>query len=408
MKRKEIIWAFLFIGLFLFQSTAFAEEPKEVPIEKNQVDFIDISSHNGSMSEKEFKILKKNGVKGVVVKVSEGTLMENGKFYVNPLARKQITEAKKAGLAVSVYHYAKFSNAKSAKEEAELFIQEVRKLGLSEDTLLVNDMEDSYTLTNEDNKKRNTRQEITNNMLLFQNTLNSAGFSYVVHYTYENFLRNNLDGTRLGKASLWMANYLHTTESDKYKENLAWQWTSSGHVEEDIVPEDATTSRFDFNVDYSGIFTNNLPKVKASYISKNPSEVVAQKEISSYWDIHLTGKKSKTYKQGEKIEVAAIQMQVDGTPTLLLKDGSYLSANLQDVLPPVAHIQKMAKEKRKNILLEEVKREMAEETGEQGVLKMLKSPIVTIENEIPTREVKILPGGISEVIGEVKEEKIVK
>lgn len=62
-------------------------------------DFIDVSSHNGSISVASYQTMKKYGVKGVVVKLTEAT------SYKNPYAKEQIANAKKAGLNVSAYHY---------------------------------------------------------------------------------------------------------------------------------------------------------------------------------------------------------------------------------------------------------------------------------------------------------------
>lgn len=54
-----------------------------------RVDFINISSHNGEISVEQFQKMKNMGIKGVVVKLTEGTT------YKNPLAPSQITNAKK-------------------------------------------------------------------------------------------------------------------------------------------------------------------------------------------------------------------------------------------------------------------------------------------------------------------------
>lgn len=73
-----------------------------------RVDFIDISSHNGEISVEQFQKMKNMGVKGVVVKLTERTT------YKNPLAPSQITNAKKAGLTVSTYHFSWFENQQEA------------------------------------------------------------------------------------------------------------------------------------------------------------------------------------------------------------------------------------------------------------------------------------------------------
>ncbi|MHC0371091.1 GH25 family lysozyme [Enterococcus faecalis] len=42
-----------------------------------RVDFIDISSHNGEISVEQFQKMKNMGIKGVVVKLTEGTTYKN-------------------------------------------------------------------------------------------------------------------------------------------------------------------------------------------------------------------------------------------------------------------------------------------------------------------------------------------
>lgn len=57
-----------------------------------RTDFIDVSSHQGNISVAEYNNLKKYGVSGVVVKLTEST------SYRNPYAKNQIDNAKAAGL----------------------------------------------------------------------------------------------------------------------------------------------------------------------------------------------------------------------------------------------------------------------------------------------------------------------
>ncbi|EPH99965.1 glycosyl hydrolase family 25 [Enterococcus faecalis 20.SD.W.06] len=100
-----------------------------------RVDFIDISSHNGEISVEQFQKMKNMGIKGVVVKLTEGTT------YKNPLAPNQINNAKKAGLTVSTYHFSWFENQQEAIDQANYYADYAEELGLSQKSVMVNDAE---------------------------------------------------------------------------------------------------------------------------------------------------------------------------------------------------------------------------------------------------------------------------
>ena len=61
--------------------------------------FVDVSSHNGSISVNDYRTLANKGVGGVVVKLTEGTT------YRNPYAGEQARNAQLAGLQVSAYAF---------------------------------------------------------------------------------------------------------------------------------------------------------------------------------------------------------------------------------------------------------------------------------------------------------------
>lgn len=73
-------------------------------------DFIDVASHQGSISTNDYQIIKNEGVKGVSVKLTEGT------SYVNPYAQTQINNAKAVGLQVSAYHFSRYISVQDAKK----------------------------------------------------------------------------------------------------------------------------------------------------------------------------------------------------------------------------------------------------------------------------------------------------
>lgn len=87
--------------------------------------------------------LRAYGVQAVIVKISEGSA--DGDAYVNPRARDQIANARKVGLKVHGYHYAKFNGQVDAEAEAAWFVANAVALGLTSDSVLALDYEDAQT-----------------------------------------------------------------------------------------------------------------------------------------------------------------------------------------------------------------------------------------------------------------------
>lgn len=75
-----------------------------------------------------FQALKNQGVRAVIVKITQGSA--DGDAYINPKAKAQITNARVAGLLVHGYHYARFNGRQGAINEAKWFYQNATALGL--------------------------------------------------------------------------------------------------------------------------------------------------------------------------------------------------------------------------------------------------------------------------------------
>lgn len=202
-----------------------------------RVDFIDISSWNGELSVEQFKQMKSQGVKGVVVKLTEGTT------YRNPIAAKQIQHAQKAGLKVSAYHYSWFETDEEAIEQANYFADFAEELGLSHDSVMVNDAEESILIPIDPTKVS----------IAFRNQLEKRGFKNVIHYASASWFNNNwMEYDKLGKENSWVAEWPDNPSNNNslHADTAAWQWTGSGEFS--FLPD----QKFDFNVDYLSRFTH--------------------------------------------------------------------------------------------------------------------------------------------------------
>lgn len=208
-------------------------------------DFIDVSSHNGNISVANYLTMKSYGVKGVIVKLTEYTT------YQNPYAAQQIANAKAAGLKVGVYHYSWFTTTSGARAEANYFAAMAKQLGLSADTLMVNDAEQA------DMKAGN----VTANSLAFADQLAAQGYGHVMHYSMLSWFTSGvMSPTTLGYKNIWVAQYPYEPLASNLlnREYGAWQWSSE-------LTFPGIAGNFDINIDYNDIFNANVVYDKIYY-----------------------------------------------------------------------------------------------------------------------------------------------
>ena len=209
--------------------------------------FIDVSSHNGEISVDDYRALARQGVGGVVVKLTEDT------WYNNPKAPSQVRNAQIAGLQVSTYHFSRYTTEELARAEARFYIQAAQKLNLPKSTLMVNDFEDSKMLPN-----------INRNTQAWVNEMHKHGYNNLMFYTSASWLDENNLGYRgpvstsqFGIENFWVAQYPSSTLTATSAKNMrynaktgAWQFSATSN----LLPGKHV---FDHSVDYTGRFTAN-------------------------------------------------------------------------------------------------------------------------------------------------------
>lgn len=209
--------------------------------------FIDVSSHNGEISVDDYRALARQGVGGVVVKLTEDT------WYNNPKAPSQVRNAQIAGLQVSTYHFSLYTTEEEARAEARFYIQAAQKLNLPKSTVMVNDFEDSKMLPN-----------INRNTQAWVNEMRKHGYNNLMFYTSASWLDENNLGYRgpvstsqFGIENFWVAQYPSTTLTATSAKNMrynaktgAWQFSAT----DNLLPGKHV---FDHSVDYTGRFTAN-------------------------------------------------------------------------------------------------------------------------------------------------------
>ena len=209
--------------------------------------FIDVSSHNGDISVDDYRALARQGVGGVVVKLTEDT------WYNNPKAPSQVRNAQIAGLQVSTYHFSRYTTEEEARAEARFYIQAAQRLNLPKSTVMVNDFEDSNMLPN-----------INRNTQAWVNEMRKHGYNNLMFYTSASWLDENNLGYRgpvstsqFGLENFWVAQYPSATLTATSAKNMryngktgAWQFTATAN----LLPGKHV---FDHSVDYTGRFTAN-------------------------------------------------------------------------------------------------------------------------------------------------------
>ena len=209
--------------------------------------FIDVSSHNGEISVDDYRALARQGVGGVVVKLTEDT------WYNNPKAPSQVRNAQIAGLQVSTYHFSRYTTEEEARAEARFYIQAAENLKLPKSTVMVNDFEDSKMLPN-----------INRNTQAWVNEMRKHGYNNLMFYTSASWLDENNLGYRgpvstsqFGIENFWVAQYPSSTLTATSAKNMrynaktgAWQFTATAN----LLPGKHV---FDHSVDYTGRFTAN-------------------------------------------------------------------------------------------------------------------------------------------------------
>lgn len=224
-----------------------------------RMDVVDVSSNNGNISVASFQKMHQYGVGAVIVKLTEAT------SYRNPYAATQIANAKAAGLKIGAYHYSWYTSQSSAQSEAKYFTDYAKSLKLPSDTLMVDDLEDTYTMTN----------NVTNNAKAFNTQVKATGFSNTSTYTglyYKN--TTGLNFSYIGNARAWIAQYPFAPSSNSLWNTTygMWQWNSNTSFP-------GVSGTFDVSIDYTNLITQ-VAKYKVGDVVKIASN--AWSETNGY------------------------------------------------------------------------------------------------------------------------------
>lgn len=238
-KTKAITALVLSLGLaFSFAVSTYAQQP--------DVNFIDVSHHNAQkgLPLSFYQTIKRGGVKGVVVKVSEGS------YYVDPAASVNVANAKQAGLIVNAYHFARFKSNDQAKNEANWFDKKLKLVGFNKD-------KDGYVVVDvEDPSLSNDPAKLTQYTNTFIQQMNKLGYKRIDVYSGSSYYNTKLQPKNLIVDKPWLAAYpanpIKNQPTAKFTNGKgAWQWASDYKF-----TGLSGFGYFDVSEDYAGKYTS--------------------------------------------------------------------------------------------------------------------------------------------------------
>lgn len=217
MQSKTFLKALLVSAVVGFGTIAATTDPAHAAITHTtgsnlpRVDMVDVSSHNQYISVANYRQMKAEGAKAVVVKATEGT------SYINPYAREQAQNADKAGLSINFYHFSHFTSTQDAINEANYFVNEVKSITSMKNVVMVNDEEstESTYCTFYQNNAFNA---------IFTAQLNKLGYNSTDIYSGASWFNYRLSANSANKG--WVASYYNNPTGSKYSANNSWQWAS--------------------------------------------------------------------------------------------------------------------------------------------------------------------------------------
>lgn len=286
--------------------------------------FIDVSSYQPS-SYAYFIDKKRRGAKGVVIKTSEGGY--GGTPYVSQSGKTQIANARKAGLKIAVYHYAKFNSlrygANDPVNEANLMANTARAWGCGKDTLMVLDAEDPVL-----------RYDAAADAAIFYNALKRKGFKHFDIYGPGSWFWNGRlrIGTQFHLGG-WPAAY--GSSGSGVSGAKAWQYTDNWKG-----------LGVDGSLDYGGQYTTTKESTPAKpkkmtndnvheyYFCYNPGRIITKTTIYQHTTGNLKSKSNRKLKlpAGTAVDIAAVHTFSNSVvPYFELANGTFITASREAV-----------------------------------------------------------------------------
>ena len=140
------------------------------------------------------------------------------KGKIDPVIRRNLTEANKRGIKLGIYIYSYAMNVEQADAEADFVLDIIKDYPISYPVAF--DVEDMNT------QGKLSKDELTAIIKTFCNKVEAAGY-YPILYANDYWIANKLDMNALKKYDIWVARY---NVKHSYTNPVMWQATSTGRV----------------------------------------------------------------------------------------------------------------------------------------------------------------------------------
>lgn len=173
--------------------------------------FIDLSSNNGSQAQSWYDNLYQSGVKGLMIKLTEGSA--TGSAYLNPLFDEQKSRGITAKMKfIGAFHYFLAVSVSDAQAEAQWFLSKLKAKGIPTSAVVSCDVEDG-SLTKD-------KAALTAEVDAFYKVLTDAGYTNTCDYSSASWFSSRFDSHAKYK---WVASW---GASSKPTIADAWQYTN--------------------------------------------------------------------------------------------------------------------------------------------------------------------------------------
>lgn len=228
LNKTAPIVAWVIIAAIIISSAVFAVNSNRETVsffdtDKEVLNGIDVSEHNGRIDWDE---IAENADFAFIRVGYRG--YGNGKIVPDKQARRNLKNAKKAGVPVGVYFYSQAVSVEEARAEAEFAVDFIKHYRVTLPVMI--DFE--YPADSDGNHTGRmyysnlTARENSKMVNEFFKVIERAGYSYGI-YSSSSIMKNQLDMRSIDKnAVIWVADYNeNVTYSGKYD---IWQYSKTG------------------------------------------------------------------------------------------------------------------------------------------------------------------------------------
>lgn len=188
------------------------------------VNAIDVSQYQKNI---DWSKVKADGIEYAIIRIGGRGYAENGRLYFDDYYKRNIENAKGAGIKIGIYYFSQAKTEAEAIEEANHCIQLLGNYEI--DLPIFMDYEHASDSNNPGRIKDLTSDQRTANAIAFCETIEQKGYE-AGFYSNLLFLRNSIDGNKISSLyTVWAAQYYDRCQYENYYS--IWQYSSDGRVD---------------------------------------------------------------------------------------------------------------------------------------------------------------------------------